>query len=230
MSGAENQVSASGPDHPPRSPGYTPGQPYYGVEGADSPNRGGLSAGAIVGIVLGGVFLVGAIIAAVVLFIALDDDDRSSFYDDAYTEESIEIMYFEVNDGMNFDDEQGCFFILRAGRGVDIDPSRYTFYVAERGYSPQRLDFSLREYSDSDPYGPKFSSGDRNATYDYAMDGKMWSDGEYLGFDMPMKNNPSRPMNIDITSGNIYEVMIKNSKGEMIYSDTFVYNRSHGFK
>ena len=148
----------------------------------------------------------------------------------ADTDEGVDIMYFTLEDGQNQGEERGCFFVLRAGKGVSIDPSRYTFSVGEKGYSPQELDFGLRVYNDADPYGPLFSSGDRNSSYNYKGEGDLWSDGEYLGFDMPMKNNPSRPMNIDITSGNIYEVMIKNSKGEMIYSDTFVYNRSHGFK
>ena len=136
------------------------------------------------------------------------------------TDEGVVIIYFTLDDGMNMDEERGCFFLIRAGKGVDIDPSRYSFYVSEVGYSPKKLDFALREYNDYDPYDPKLNSGDRNASYNYEIEGKLWSDGEYLGFDMPM-----RDMNIDIQNGNIYEVMIKNPKNEVIYSDTFVYSR-----
>ena len=199
--------------YPPRAPGDIPAQPYY-----DGSNKGGLSAGAILGIVLGAVFLVGAIIAAIVLFIALDDDSGSSIYDLADTDEGVDIMYFEVNDGTNIDEERGCFFLIRAGKGVDIDPSRYSFYVTEKGFSPHLLDFTKREYNDADPYGPRLDSGDLNGSYNWKEEGDLLSDGECIGFDMPMPD-----MNIDIKSGNMYEVMIKNPKGERIYSDTFVY-------
>ena len=142
----------------------------------------------------------------------------------ADTDEGVDIMYFEVDDGTNLDNTHGCFFILRGGKGVDIDPSKYSFYISEVGYSPQKLNFALREYKEDDPYDPKYESGDRNGTYDYRTEGDMWSDGEYIGFDMPMTKNNERPMSINIKSGNVYEVMIKNPKNEKVYADTFVYS------
>ena len=136
---------------------------------------------------------------------------------------SVTIMYFTVEDGTNINSERGCFFLIKAGKGVDIDPSRYSFYVTEKGFSPHLLDFDKREYNDADPYGPRLDSGDLNGSYDWREEGDLWSDGEYIGFDMPMPD-----MNIEITEGNIYEVMIKNPNGERIYSDTFVY-KSQGW-
>jgi len=142
----------------------------------------------------------------------------------ADTDEDVDIMYFTLDDGDNIDEERGCFFLIRAGKGVNIDPSRYSFYVSEVGYSPQKLDFSLRAYKDDYPYGPDDTTGDRNKTYDYKVEGDLWNDGEYLGFDMPMKNNPNRPMQINIKTG-VYEVMIKNPKGAQVYSSTFSYTK-----
>ena len=151
-------------------------------------------------------------------FIMMGCDDKKKDNDDD-GDTYVDIMYFTLEDGQNMDEERGCFFVIRAGKGVNIDPSRYSFYVSEVGYSPQNLDFDLREYNDYDPYDPKPNSGDRNASYNYKIEGNMWSDGEYIGFDMPMED-----MNIDIKTG-IYEVMIKNPKDELIYSDTFAYTR-----
>jgi len=119
-----------------------------------------------------------------------------------------------VVDGTNIDDTYGCFFLLRAGAGVDIDPSRYAFYVSEKGYSPHKLDLEVRTNDNlGNPTG-----GDRNGTYDWTVDGELWSGGEYLGFDMPTED-----MGIDIVDGNIYEVMIKNPKGVVIFRGSFVY-------
>ena len=124
---------------------------------------------------------------------------------------------FEIDiivDGTNIDDTYGCFFLLRAGAGVDIDPSRYAFYVSEKGYSPHKLDLEVRTNDNlGNPTG-----GDRNGTYDWTVDGELWSGGEYLGFDMPTED-----MGIDIVDGNIYEVMIKNPKGVVIFRGSFVY-------
>ena len=141
-----------------------------------------------------------------------------------HIDEGVDIMYFTLDDGQNLDEERGCFFVIRAGKGVDIDPSRYSFYVSQKGYRPQKLDFALREYNDTDPYGPVLTSGDRNGIYNYTLKGDLWSDGELIGFDMPMQNNPGRPMDVTIQTG-IYEVMIMNDKGEHVFSDTFSYTR-----
>ena len=138
----------------------------------------------------------------------------------ADTDEGVEIMYFTVEDGTNINSERGCFFLIKAGKGVDLDPSRYSFYVTEKGFSPHSLDFNKRLYNDADPYGPRLDSGDLNGSYNWKEEGDLLSDGEYIGFDMPMPD-----MNIDIQEGNLYEVMIKNPKGERVYSDTFVYKQ-----
>ena len=134
------------------------------------------------------------------------------------TQEEIEMVVATVEDGVNTDHRHGCFFTIRAGMGTNIDPGRYSFSVAEMGYSPKKLDFAIREYRDYTPYDPESDSGDRNKSYDYGMDGDMWSDGEYIGFDMPMED-----MNIDIQEGYQYEVMVRNSKSAAVFRGTFVY-------
>ena len=123
----------------------------------------------------------------------------------------------DVEDGMNADDTYGCFFLLRAGRGVDIDPNEYSFFVAEKGFPPKKLDFELRTYDgDGNPTG-----GDRTApgcpTHENFNE-SSWSEGEYIGFDMPTRN-----MGIKIVDGNVYEVMIKDPRGNVIFRDFFVY-------
>ena len=140
----------------------------------------------------------------------------------ADTSEGVSIMHFTVEDGTNKDDTHGCFFLIRAGKGVDLDPMRQSFFVAEKGYSPKKLDNADREYKLSDPYGPDPDSGDLNTTYDWTSDGDLWSDQEYIGFDMPKES-----MDIDPTDGAIYEVLIKNPKGEVIFKDTFVYSQNY---
>jgi len=140
----------------------------------------------------------------------------------ADTSEGVSIMHFTVSDGNNKDETHGCFFLIRAGKGVDIDPLRHAFFVAEKGYSPQKLDNDDREYKDSHPYGPDPASGDLNTTYDWTSDGDLWSDMEYIGFDMPKES-----MNIDPRDGTIYEVLIKDPKGEVIFRDTFVYSEQY---
>ena len=140
----------------------------------------------------------------------------------ADTDEGVSIMHFTVEDGNNKADTKGCFFLIRAGKGVDIDPKRHAFFVAEKGYSPKKLETSFREYKDSAPYGPDPNSGDLNKTYDWTQDGDLWSDQEYIGFDMPKES-----MGIDPSDGNVYEVLIKNPKGEVIFKDTFVYSKQY---
>ena len=36
--------------------------------------------------------------------------------------EKDETMHFGVTDGVNEDEEHGCFFLIKAGKGVNIDP------------------------------------------------------------------------------------------------------------
>ena len=132
-----------------------------------------------------------------------------------------DIMYFSVGDGMNYDDEHGCFFVIRAGKGVDINPYEYSIFVAEEGYSFKQLDFNFRYYWEDEnrtPFG-----GDRNASGCPTCENftrEPWSDGEYIGFDMPMEG-----MDIDIINGAFYEVMIKDPNGEIVYKDSFVYTK-----
>ena len=133
-------------------------------------------------------------------------------------EEDPEFIVATLDDGVNGDTRHGCFFTIRAGMRTNIDPTRYSFSVAEAGYSPQKLNFAIREYRDYAPYDPEPDSGDRNKSYDYGMNGDMWGDGEYIGFDMPMED-----MNIKINDGGQYEVLIRNSRGTVIYQNTFVY-------
>ena len=123
-------------------------------------------------------------------------------------------MHFTVEDGTSISSTHGCFPLICAGKNVDIDPTKYHFYIAQKGHTPQELDFEIRTHeSDGTPSG-----GDRNSTYDYTLEGEKWSEGEYIGFDMPKKQ-----MGINVVSGNIYEVSIHNKEGEMIYRGTFVY-------
>ena len=70
-------------------------------------------------------------------------------------------MAYEVRDGVNEDAENGCFFTIRANKGVDIDPTKYFFAVCEQRYAPWDLDFDFRE-----------NGGDRNMTLRY--DNKDW--------------------------------------------------------
>lgn len=126
-------------------------------------------------------------------------------------------MYFWVDEGANINDTNGGFFVIRAEKNVNINPVNYSFYVAEKGKEPHRLDFDIRTYENGDiPSG-----GDRNGTYDYTTDGNnLWNDGEIIAFDMPMKHR-----GIEIKSGNIYVVSIKDPEGELTYRDTFIYGR-----
>ena len=160
--------------------------------------------------------------------IPVSNVDLMDIFSDAFEAdqyEEVEIMHFSVEDGNNGDREHGCFFLIRAGRGVDIDPYTHSFFVAEKGYSPKKLDLNLRQYEDSPPYGPDLGSGDMNGTYDWTEYGKWWNNGEYIGFDMPMEN-----MGIDIADGNVYEVMIKNPHGEVIFKDTFIYSQQYPYR
>jgi len=204
-------------------PGMSPDQAQPFSQPAGSAYAGGekkgMSSGMIVLIVVGIVVVVGILITVVlagVLYmwvISLADTDES------YT-----LMAFDVGDGNNIDDTHGCFFIILASLDVDIDPYDYSFYVSEKGDSPKKLDTTFREYLDSPPYGPDPNSGDLNKTQDWTEDGDLWSDGEYIGFDMPKES-----MNIDPKDGAIYEVLIKNPNGEVIFRDTFVYSEQYGY-
>ena len=194
-------------------PRMTPDQTQPFLQPAGSTYTGGekkgMSSGMIVLLVVGIVVVVGILITVVlagVLFMW-----TSSLAD---TDEGVTIMHFNLDDGPNTDDTHGCFFLIRAGKGVDLDPSRHSFFVNEKGYSPKKLDFSERQYIGGQPAG-----GDRNVTFDWTVGGDLWSDQEYLGFDMPMED-----MGINIAEGKVYEVMIKNPQGEVIFKDTFVYS------
>ena len=146
------------------------------------------------------------------------------------TEDPPPIMAFEVRDGVNKDSEHGCFFTIRAAKAVDIDPTTYFFFVTEAGRSPQALDFGFRDYEDQGGDGLTPVGGDRNKSYrtdgknwkieDMKVEtaGSMWSDGEYIGFDMPMTST-----GISIERGGVYEVMIKNRNQDIVYTGTFVY-------
>ena len=150
----------------------------------------------------------------------------------ADTDGDVTIMAFEVRDGVNKDATHGCFFTIRAKQAVDIDPSKYTFYVTEQGRSPQKLDFAFRNYEDhgGDDFTPV--GGDRNMSYRYddknwkiegmnvEATGSMWSDGEYIGFDMPMI-----AMGIDLVEGKVYEVMIKDPNMKVVCQEDFIYQR-----
>ena len=133
------------------------------------------------------------------------------------TDEVTELS-LNIDDGNNIDATRGCFFLIHAEEGVNIDPNEYSFFVAEYGYSPKKLDMNIRAYMDAAPYGPDPSSGDLNRTYDWTLDGELWSEREYIGFDMPKDN-----MGIRIRDGVIYEVNLKNPKGTVVYRDTFIY-------
>ena len=161
----------------------------------------------IVGIVVVVVVLITVVLAGVLFMWTTSLAD---------TDESVEIMHFTVEDGNHKSTTQGCFFLIRAGKGVDIDPYDYSFYVSERGHSPKKLDMNFRDYMDSPPYGPDPNSGDLNKTYDWRQDGELWSENEYIGFDIPTED-----MGIGYTDGAVYEVMIKNPRGEIIFKDTF---------
>jgi len=154
------------------------------------------------------VFVIVILVSIGVIGILYLDEDKEKEKDDS--------MYFEIDRGTHIDKNRGCFFIIRAGKNVNIDPSEYSFFVCEIGYTPQRLDFSLREYDKTAPFGPIPSSGDRNGTYDYTKDGNLWSEGEYIGFDMPMED-----MDVRYKFGNLYNVSIKDPKGVCIYKDWF---------
>ncbi len=184
----------------------------------------GLPAWAIVLIVVGVLVVLAVPIMAGVLYmwtISMAD-----------TEGDVSIMSFEVRDGVNRDAEHGCFFTIRAVKSVDIDPSKYSFYVTETGRSPKKLDFAFRNYEDQGEDDLTPVGGDRNKSYRYdnknwkiegmneEATGSSWSDGEYIGFDMPMAG-----MGITITKGTVYEVMIKDPNAQIVFTDTFVYQQ-----
>ncbi len=162
--------------------------------------------------IIAGILILGGVFAAVVLGVTGGLYFWTSSMD--VIDEGESIMHFTVEDGNNMDDTYGCFFLIRAGKGVDIDPSRHSFFVGEKGFSPKKLGFSERRYDEGKPVG-----GDRNGTYDWTNEGPLWSDGEYIGFDMPKES-----MGIDPVDGKIYEVLIKNPGGEVIFKDSFVYS------
>lgn len=127
-----------------------------------------------------------------------------------------ELLIVTVKDSNNADDTHGCFFLLRAEQGVDIGPKEYSFFVAEKGNLWVELDLDYRYYDrNQTPYG-----GDQNYTYPppFTEEEPYWTEMEYIGFDMPTED-----MDISIVDGNTYEVMIRNTKGEVVFRDDFVY-------
>ncbi len=131
--------------------------------------------------------------------------------------EEKETLHFTVEDGNHKDATHGCFFLIRAGKGVNIDPYEYSFYLSEKGHTPKKLDMRFREYEDTPPYGPDPNSGDLNKSYEWRQDGELWTEGEYVGFDMPTED-----MGVKVHMG-VYEVTIKNPRGEIIFKDTFLF-------
>ena len=160
------------------------------------------------------VLAIGAIILDYYWFIPIHEPD-----------DSFEpIMHFSLEDGDNWNDTNGCFFLMRAGLGVrSIDPKNYTFLIAEKGDPLHELDFNVRTYDEKGtPLG-----GDRNSTFNYTLEkhdvggvysDEFWNYEEYIGFDMPKKE-----MGIEIKDQRIYEVQIIDPKGKLIFKDTFVY-------
>jgi len=148
----------------------------------------------------------------------------------ADTEGDVSIMKFTVEDGTNEDANVGCFFRIRAEKGVDINPKTHTFWVAEEGRSPVKLDSKFRDYSQDAMKRPE--GGDRNASYRYDSaikagrwpdmpveeDRERWNDGEYLAFDMPLEGT-----GISIVSGNNYEVTIKSPNNDIVARESFKY-------
>jgi len=126
-------------------------------------------------------------------------------------------MHFQVCSGVYIDADRGCFFLIRAGKNVSIDPSECSFYVSELGGIPWKLDFTPREYNVSNPFGPILSSGDRNTTYCYQDEGYLWSEGEFIGFDMPMDD-----IDIFLAMGDFYEVYIYDNEDKLIYKGVFM--------
>ncbi len=127
-----------------------------------------------------------------------------------------ELVIASVYDGINVDDNHGCFFLLRAGASMNISARNYTFFVAEKGKSWVKLDLDYRYYDrNQTPYG-----GDQNRTYSstFPEEDPYWQVMEYIGFDMPTED-----MGIEIVDRNIYEVMIKNQRGQVTYIDSFIY-------
>ena len=121
-------------------------------------------------------------------------------------------MNFTIEDGnMCWPQRIGCFFLIRAGENVSIDPNQYSFYVGVKGNIPMKLSMEPRSYTiNGTPMG-----GDWNTTYDYKEDGDLWSEGEYLAFDVP------RQYSKDEIPENLHEVLIKNPSGKVIFKDTF---------
>ena len=132
----------------------------------------------------------------------------------------LELIVGSVDDGTNRDSDHGCFFLIRAGSGTNINPARYGFYVGEKGMPLKKLDQDIRTYSNDIMNVPR--GGDRNGTYDYSADGDLWNAGEYIGFDMPKKE-----MGIEIANGGVYEVMIRNPQGDSVFQRTFVYQEQY---
>ena len=139
----------------------------------------------------------------------------------ADTDEEVEKMHFSVFEApppwKPMNPIQGSFFIIRAGKGVNIDLYEYSFHVGEKGQPPIKLDTYFREYMDTPPYGPDPNSGDLNKSYDWKQDGELWSEGEYICFDVPKESS-----GIVFEVSTLYEVTIKNSRGDIVFRDTFI--------
>jgi len=172
--------------------------------------------------------LVIVLFMTVVITIGCTSENKEKEKDNEGEDETV--GSFSVSDGVNRDATHGCFFTIRAVKGVNINPSKYFFFVTMAGQSPKALDFSFRDYQDQGEDDLTPVGGDRNKSYRYddknsnvenmnpEAAGQMWSDGEYIGFDMPMTS-----MGIDIVEMGFYDVTIKGPSGTVVYQGSFTY-------
>ena len=184
-----------------------------GTSGSTSPKnkKKGMSVPMIILLVVAIVVVVGILV--LVILVGVFDMWVITLAD---TEEGVSPPWFTIEDGHNTNDSRGCFFIIMVmSRGEDIDSFEHSFFVSEKGYAPKELDFSERQYIEGQPVG-----GDRNATFEWTQTDDIQSYQEYVGFDMPMED-----MGINITDGNVYEVLIINPESVVIFKDTFVYSK-----
>ena len=156
------------------------------------------------------------IITAIIILVA------SSFFVFLVLEkkEEKEEMDIDVLDGYNIDSEHGCFFILYAGKGVQMNIDKYSFWVGEKGESSKKLDIDFRRYAQDTNQTPL--DGDRNSSYLYSGDrevGGIWGLGQAIAFDMPRRN-----LGIEIEDGKIYMICIKNKNRDVIWHGEFIYH------
>jgi len=142
----------------------------------------------------------------------------------------------EIMDGDNIDNYRGCFFIIRAGKGVALqNVDEFCFKIAMGSLSPRCV--SIREwrwYSDDGNMSPR--GGDRNMTYrfdtktfdgnyihssdpgNYEERNEKWEEGEMIGIDIPSHN-----IGLPIIDNKVYTVQMFDLQGELLYTGTFRY-------